>query len=134
MVRKSKNSYLILFLIVVGSFFILAGSVSAWDFYGYTYDVNGNVLYNTSINITIWSMAGGPPEFVGYNSTYSNETGWFNLTITENSSWVYKPIIRHFAENKTDGSTHIDFQLKKNLRILLQKRLFMFQKRGIIQL
>jgi len=99
-------------LFSIGMFFVFffgISLVSAWDFYGYAYDVNGNPLYNASINITFWTMGGGPPTLVGSNASTSNAIGWFNFSVYENSSWMYKPIIRHFAENRTDGSTPIDY-------------------------
>ena len=102
----NKPLKLVLFTILL---FISISFVSAWDFYGYAYDVNGTALYNASINVTIWTMGAGPPSLVGSNVTYSNQTGWFNFSVTENSSWMYKPVVRHFAENKTDGSTSLDY-------------------------
>ncbi len=95
----------ILFLFLINLSFISAD----WDFYGYVYDVNRTPLYNASINITIWSIGGGPPTYIGSNSSYSSQTGWFNFSVTSNSSWMYKPVITHFEENKTDGSTAIDY-------------------------
>jgi len=102
-----RNLSLLVTLLFVVLFF--SSFASAWDFYGNSYDVDGNALYNASVNITIWSMAGGPPTLVGYNLTYSNETGFFNMSVTENSNWFYKPVIRHFLNNATDGSTAIDY-------------------------
>jgi len=105
---RMKTEKIILFVIL--SVFALS-FVSAWDFYGYAYDVNGTALYNATINITFWTMEGGDgaPTLVGSNSSTSNATtGWFNFSVYENSSYFYKPVIRHFEGNKTDGSTPID--------------------------
>ncbi len=106
-IKNRKVYFFVLMLIVVVLFGL--NFVFAWDFYGYTYDVDGNILYNTTINISIWDMSGGSSNLVGSNFSYSNESGWFNFSISGNSSWMYKPIIRHFQENKTDGSTPIDY-------------------------
>jgi len=104
---NKKNIFYGLLLLI--SIILSFGFVSAWDFYGYVYDVNGTALYNVSLNATIWTMGGGAPTLVGSNSTYSYQNGSFSLEVTENSDWFYKPIIRHFEENKTDGSTAIDY-------------------------
>jgi hypothetical protein len=108
--RKNSLVFGLLFLFFGILFMASLGFVSAWNFTGYTYDTEGNPLNNTIINITLWTGGmGGPPSLVGYNASYSNESGWFNFSITENNDWMYKPLIRHFAENKTDGSTEIDY-------------------------
>ncbi len=99
MVRK-------LFLLICISVFLLIsilGNISAWEFNGTIRDINGNLLNNTLVNITFWIM-GGPTgmSYVGTNSTYSFDNGTFSLTVTENSSWMYKPVITH--TNETTGS------------------------------
>ncbi len=101
MVRK------ILFLFI-GIFLISLSFISAWDFYGHVKDVNGTALYNATINITFWTM-GGAPTLVGSNASYSNETGGFNFDVHKNSSYFYKPVIRHFEQNRTNGTTPIDY-------------------------
>jgi len=100
-----KHFKLFLFMILL---FFAVSFVSAWDFYGYVSDVNGTALYNATINITFWTMGSGAPTLVGSNASYSNETGGFNFIVYENESYFYKPVIRHFEGNKTDGSTPID--------------------------
>jgi len=102
------NKYFKLFLFTILLVFAIS-FVSAWDFYGYAYDINGTALYNVTVNITFWTIGGGAPTLVGSNATTSNAIGWFNQTIHENSSYFYKPVIRHFEQNKTDGSTPIDY-------------------------
>ena len=92
---------LILFLIV----FIL-NFVSAWEFNGTIYDINGTLLFNATINVTIRDQTF---QVIGYNSTFSNQTGWFNLTVSNNQNWFYEPGVKHFQNNATDGSTPIDF-------------------------
>ena len=93
------------------SFFYLASFVYAWDFYGYTYDINGIPLNHTLINITVWSMGGpGGPSLVQSFSNYSNESGWFNFSVVENISWMYKPILTH-----TNETSHIVDWVGKSL-------------------
>jgi len=77
-----------------------------WGLNGTVYDIDGNALYNATINVTIRNSTFGVVE---YDSTYSNETGWFNLAVSGNSSWMYQPVVTHFTDNKTDGSTAIDY-------------------------
>jgi PGF-pre-PGF domain-containing protein len=94
-------------LIFVFVFLVLSISlVSSWEFNGTIYDVDSNALYNATINVTIRDVNF---SVVGYNSTYSNQTGWFNLTLTDNQNWFYEPKVQHFQNNATDGSTPIDF-------------------------
>jgi len=83
--------------LVVGLILVLVslGFVNAWEFNGTVRDINGNYLNNSLINITIWTMGQTGPSLVGANSTTSNESGWFNLSVSENSSWMYKPVITH---------------------------------------
>jgi hypothetical protein len=78
------------------SLIFITSLVSAWDFYGYAYDTNGNALNNTIINITFYAISEGPPTLVGSDSSTSNESGWFNFSVTSNPSWFYKPVVRHF--------------------------------------
>jgi len=102
-----KKFFLIL---VLFSIVINLGTILAWDFNGTIHDINGTALYNATINVSIYSMGGqNGPSLVGTNSTYSNQTGRFNLSVANNDSWMYKIAITHFEGNKTDGSTPIDF-------------------------
>ena len=82
----------IIFIFLIALSFISV--VSAWTFNGTIYNVDGSLLNNTVVNITIWQM-GGPTgmSLVGANSTTSNASGWFNLSVAENSDWMYKPVI-----------------------------------------
>ena len=70
-----------------------------FEFNGTVYDVNGNPLNNTIINITIrdttWNI-------VGYNSTVSNESGWFNLSVDGNQNFFYQPVLQHFNDSYID--------------------------------
>ena len=90
-------------------FFIFSISlnyVSAWELNGTIHDINGNKLYNATINVTIRDSTF---SVIGYNYTYSNQTGWFNLSVADDSSWFYEPSVQHFQSNTTDGTTPIDF-------------------------
>src|SRR3990167_7677644 len=102
MVKDKKVFFVLIFFLVVS----LSFSVYEWEFNGTVYDVNGTALYNATINVSIYNKNF---QIVAYNSTYSNGTGWFNISVTDNSTWFYKPVITHFENNATDGSTPIDF-------------------------
>ncbi len=69
--------------------------VSAFDFYGYTYSVNGSILANTNISITAKDQNW---QEVWHNSTYSDENGFFNLSVEDNMFWTYQPTIKHYAD------------------------------------
>ena len=82
-----KFVLLLLFLVFTFNF------VSAWEFNGTVYDTNGNRLFNATINVTIRDQTF---QVVSYESTFSNATGWFNLSVTNNQSWFYEPGVKHF--------------------------------------
>lgn len=72
-------------------------TLSNFVFNGTVRDVNGLLLNNTIVNISIMYMnQNSPPTYIGYYSTTSNANGWFNLSLPTNSSWFYKPVLRHF--------------------------------------
>lgn len=79
------------FVLVLSIFLI--GTISAWTFNGTVYDVNGNTLNNTLVNLTYWVMDASGINIVGSNSTTSNESGWFSFTTIENSSYMYQPVL-----------------------------------------
>ncbi len=91
--------------LVFAVLFILSfmGVISAWEFNGTVRDVNGTVLPNALVNITLWIM-GGPTGmiYVGSNSTSSFSNGSFSVTVTGDSNWMYKPVITY--TNATTGS------------------------------
>ncbi|KYK25896.1 hypothetical protein AYK26_07615 [Euryarchaeota archaeon SM23-78] len=92
-----------LLYLLISLFILLACNVSAFDFYGYTKDVNGAPLNNTNISVEIYFQGGGgPPTLITtYNGT-SDASGWFNVSnIIENISYSYKPVVRHY--NSTTG-------------------------------
>ena len=92
-----------LFLIILSFFYI--NFVSAWEFNGTIHDINGTRLYNATINVSVYDST---LTFIGSNATYSNRTGWFNLSVSNNAGWFYQPGITHFQNNATTG-TPIDF-------------------------
>ena len=89
----------------VSSTFTVNSSLN-WALNGTVYDVNGNRLVNATINITIRDSTF---NIVGYNYTRTNSTGHFNFTVQGNTSWFYQPVIKHYRNNVTDGSTTIDY-------------------------
>ncbi len=99
-----KNFLLIILSIIfiVNSFYL----VSAWELNGSVYNINGTALYNATINVTVYNQNF---QVQGYIATYSNQTGWFNLTVTNNATWMYRIVITHFENNATNGTTPIDF-------------------------
>ena len=102
MVTKISSKFFI-FIVFFFLFVFLPQNINAaWDFYGYVYDTDGNSLSDALVNITIWAMSGGPPLPVGSNSTTSNGSGWFNISVSENENWFYQPVIMH--ESPTTGA------------------------------
>ena len=98
MVRKE----FILSLSMIFLVFASLGFASAWVFNGTVYDVDGNALNNTLVNITLYTMGAQGPALLGSNSTTSNSSGWFNVSVSENISYMYKPIIQHFNSSNND--------------------------------
>lgn len=62
----------------------------AYEFNGTVYNLSGVALNNTLVNITLRDQTF---TVVGSNSTTTNASGWFNFTVTENTSWLYQPVI-----------------------------------------
>jgi len=87
-----------LILVVVASL-VLAASALAFPFNGTVMDVNGNALNNTYINVTIRDVNF---NVVGYNSTTTNSSGWFNMTVTEVTNGMYEPNIIHYNGSVVD--------------------------------
>ena len=101
--------FVILIACLVSLNFVSAADLP-WDFYGYVKDVDGNALNNSVVNITFWTFEEDFPLGAGSNSTTSynhstNGLGWFNVSVTANSTWFYKPVITH--ANSTTGA--VDF-------------------------
>lgn len=73
--------------------FISLNFASAFSFNGTVYDINGIPLNNSVINVTVRSVTDF--SIVGYNFTTTNSSGWFNFSVSENSLWMYEPMITH---------------------------------------
>ncbi|MBT4935300.1 PGF-pre-PGF domain-containing protein [Candidatus Woesearchaeota archaeon] len=79
-------------------------SVSALEFNGTTYNSTGSVLGNVLVNLTVYQFTASGPTFVGANATYSNASGWFNLSVSEDAGYMYKPVL-----SANTSSTSIDY-------------------------
>ena len=91
-----KISIVLLFLLLS---LVLVPSAFAFPFNGTVTDVNGIALNNTYINVTIRDSNF---NIVGYNSTTTNASGWFNMTVTEVSGGLYQPNIIHYNGSVVD--------------------------------
>ena len=89
----------------ISSTFTVNSSLN-WALNGTVYDVNRNRLVNATINITIRDNTF---TIIGYNFTRTNSTGQYNFTVQGNTSWFYQPVVKHYRNNVTDGSTSIDY-------------------------
>lgn len=78
---------------------VLVVSAGAFPFNGTVTDVNGQALNNTYINVTIRASNF---NIVGYNSTTSNASGWFNMTVQEVTDGFYEPSIIHYNGSVVD--------------------------------
>ncbi len=79
------NIFLVfLFLLILGN------GISAFGFNGTVYDINGNPLNNTLINITIRDESF---NVIGSNFTYTNASGWFDTNISTIANSFYEPLI-----------------------------------------
>src|SRR3990167_8394956 len=86
-------------LIWVLSLILLVIPVLAFPFNGTVSDVDGVALNNTYINVTIRSSSFA---IVGYNSTTTNASGWFNMTVQEVTNGFYQPNILHYNGSVVD--------------------------------
>lgn len=88
-----KKRVLLFGVLLIFLVLILLNLASAFEFNGTVYDINGNRLNNSVVNITVRNTNGF--SVVGYNFTMTNASGWFNLTVAENTNWMYEPKITH---------------------------------------
>ncbi|MEK6918390.1 MAG: hypothetical protein AABW51_05575 [Nanoarchaeota archaeon] len=68
---------------------------NSFEFNGTVYDTEGNALNNSLINISVRDTS-NQFSVVGYISTTTNSSGWFNLSIYQeitNSTWMYQPVM-----------------------------------------
>lgn len=80
-------------IILVCSVIILIFSLSsslAYEFNGTVYNASGVALNNTVVNITLRDQTF---TILGYNATTTNASGAFNMTISENTAYLYQPVI-----------------------------------------
>lgn len=99
--KIKKIALMLSFLVILFSGF---ACVQAFNIYGYTYNVTGGAINNTNVSIGAYVMAAGsPPVLVTTFSTTSNASGWYNLSgVTANTSWMYKPVIKHYNGTNVD--------------------------------
>ena len=102
-----RDFKIVLLLVIVFISIISISSVSAWVFNGTVFNINGTALNNVSVNVTVRSSSGF--GIIGYNSTYTNSSGWFNLTVTDNAQWFYQPVIKRGQNNLTGGTNPVQF-------------------------
>ncbi|HLC90354.1 MAG TPA: hypothetical protein VJI15_01160 [Candidatus Nanoarchaeia archaeon] len=82
--KYNYNSFLLAAVLLLG---ILSFSVEAFEFNGTVLDVSGNALNNSLVNITIRNT---DFSIYGYNSTTTNASGWFNLTVADVTNAFYE--------------------------------------------
>jgi len=94
-------------LVFIFALVVIVSNVSAdtFEFNGTVYDVNGTALNNTNVSVTLKI---GPTD-LGTNSTTTNSTGWFNLTVTGGSSDGYQYLLKITHTNDTSGYGYVDF-------------------------
>ena len=88
-----KKGLFVLFAVFL--LFVTLGFVSAYEFNGTVHDIYGNILNNSNVSVLIrdnsWSQ-------VWQNHTTTNASGWFNMTLPENTTYLYQiTIIRYNA-------------------------------------
>ncbi len=81
-------------------------TLTSFQFNGTVKDEPGNAINNSLVNITIRNQ--NTWGIVGYVSTTSNASGWFNITLASNSSWLYSPSM--IQRNSTYN--HVDYVSK----------------------
>lgn len=91
-------SKLFLFCIIFLSSLSVA---NAFIFNGTVYTTDGVKLNGTLVNMTIRDSTF---TIIGSNSTYSNESGFFSMNVSENSSWFYQP-----GATYRNGSVHVAY-------------------------
>ena len=99
-----KKRFIYLFVFTSLVLFLTLSFCSAWILNGTVYDVNGNALNNTNISVAMIA-SGGALTILSTNSTASNASGWFNLMVHDNSSYMYAISLTH--RNSSTGA--VDF-------------------------
>lgn len=92
-----KGLFLILFGFLIS---IYCTNAATFQFNGTVKDQNGAPLNGAYVNISIRNMAGW--SLVGDNSTTTNASGWFNMSIGCNGNcdssnlWIYEPSMTYY--------------------------------------
>ncbi len=100
-----KKRFLLIISIFLFGAVLFLNFTSAFGFNGTVYDPNGAALNNSVVNISVRSLANW--LVVGYNFTTTNESGWFNITVTDTATWMYEPKITF--RNGTGTSSYIAY-------------------------
>ncbi len=97
----NKNIYLTFALLFISVLYI--GLISAWTLNGTIYNPEGVPMNNTSVNVSFYQNGF---QYKGSNSTYTNSSGGFNLSVLDNPLYQYKITIKHYQDNK---SNYVDY-------------------------
>ena len=100
----SVEKVLVFVVLVPVLFGITAGTADAFNFRGYTYNETGGTnLSGTNVTIEEYTFGMGPPTLIAAYSNSSNATGYFNVSVPDNTSSFYKIKIKHF------NGTYLDY-------------------------
>ncbi len=93
MMKNGLRVLQFIFLFIESIFLVFASLalVSGFSFNGTVRDTNGVLLPNITVNVTVRSVTDF--SVVGYNSTTTNESGWFNMTVPDSATWLYSPTL-----------------------------------------
>lgn len=70
---------------------------SSFDLNGTVYDSDGNALNNSNITVTVRDSTNNFGIVTNFE-TFSNESGGFNMTLPDNSDWMYQPTLKKVNE------------------------------------
>ncbi len=87
-----KNKFFLALIVLFTSLFWMPFAYADFQFNGSVYNSSGGALNNSLINVTVRNNAF---TITGYNSTTTNASGWFNLTVTGPTDGFYTPVITH---------------------------------------
>ncbi|MCZ7406275.1 MAG: hypothetical protein O8C67_15295, partial [Candidatus Methanoperedens sp.] len=117
-----KSKVVISLLSVLLLFGMMAGTASAFNFQGHTYNETQSPLNNTNASIEVYSFGQQGPQLITTYNNLSNSTGYFNVSgITENPSYFYKIVLTHFntTNNTLDyiGQSLPEFPYNQTLQL-----------------
>ena len=101
MADKKARSVLSTMIILFAVLLVLLASVSyvfGFTLTGWVHDLDGNNLSGVNVSVNIYVMNAGPPSPIGVNKTYTDSSGYFSLTVTNDDNWFYKPIIQNYYQ------------------------------------